>query len=618
MTLKNYASLAGGLTAAFLAVSTAYSADGDGDDQLTIVITGSRIAQTVDETLAPVTVIDRKQIEARPNDSVTDLLRLVPGLSVVSNGGKGAQTSIFLRGTESDQTLILIDGVRMGSATTGTAALQNIPPDQIERIEIVRGPRSSLYGSEAIGGVIQLFTRRPDGDNTRANISVSGGTQSSAGINAGLSGRKNTAWYTANVSSYKTDGINACNGKPFPNGGGCFTYEPDKDGFKNNSVSLSGGVQLGSRVNASLNALHIDSEVEYDGDFSNERESTDQLLGGKLEIAASDIWSVDLLLAKTKDHSDNFKDGTFTSRFDTDRNQFTFQNNIQSGGNGVVTLGLDYYKDEVSGTTDYAVDSRDDTGLFGQYLGNFGATDIQLSLRGDDNEQFGNYTTGGASIGRGFAGNLRWTASYGTAFKAPTFNELYFPGFGNPNLSAETSESFDVGLSGRSGNVNFAANVFITSIDDLIAYDVVVNRPANIGEARISGLELEAGTSFSGWNIDASYTALSPKNNSGGIFDGNNLARRPENNFDLIFGRAFGKLSTLFDIHAQGHSYDDLANTVRLAGFTTVDLNLGYEVAQNWQVNLALNNLMDKQYETAKYYNQLGFNALMTLRYTPK
>jgi vitamin B12 transporter len=617
MILKNYTSLAGGLTAAFLAVSTANSAD---DDQLTIVITGSRTAQTVDEALAPVTVIDRKQIEARPNDSVTDLLRLVPGLSVVSNGGKGAQTSIFLRGTESDQTLILIDGVRMGSATTGTAALQNIPPDQIERIEIVRGPRSSLYGSEAIGGVIQLFTRRPDGDNTRANFSVSGGTQSSAGINAGLSGRKNTAWYTANVSSYKTDGINACNGKPFPNGGGCFTYEPDKDGYKNDSVSLSGGVQLGSRVNASLNALYIDSEVEYDGDFSNERESIDQLLSGKLEVAASDIWSVDLLLAKTEDHSDNFKDGTFTSRFDTDRNQFTFQNNILAGGNGVVTLGLDYYKDEVSGATDYAVDSRDDTGLFGQYLGNFGATDIQLSLRGDDNEQFGNYTTGGASIGRDFAGNLRWTASYGTAFKAPNFNELYFPGFGNPNLSAETSESFDLGLSGRNGNLNlnFSANVFITNIDDLIAYDVVANRPANIGEARISGLELQAGTSFSGWNIDASYTALSPENTGGGIFDGNDLARRPESNFDLIFGRTFGKLSTLFDIHAQGHSYDDLANTVRLAGFTTVDLNLGYAVSSNWMVNLALNNLLDKQYETAKYYNQLGFNALLTLRYTPK
>jgi len=616
MTLKKYASLAGGLSAVLLAASTAYAAEED--DRMTIVITGSRTAQTVDQTLAPVTVIDRKQIEQRPNSTVTDLLRLTPGLSVSSNGGKGAQTSVFMRGTESDHTLILIDGVRLGSATTGTAALQDIPADQIERIEIVRGPRSSLYGSEAIGGVIQLFTRQPEGDKTRANFSISGGTQASAGLTAGLSGRKDSAWYTANVSTFKTDGIDACSGKPFPNGGGCFTDEPDDDGYQNNSFSLAGGAQLGSRVDASLNVLHVDSEVDYDGSFSNERDSINQVLGGKLEIAASDIWSIDLLAAATKDHSDNFKDGTFTSRFDTDRNQFTFQNDILTGDNGVATLGLDYYQDEVSGTTDYAVDSRDNTGLFGQYLGNYGATDVQLSIRGDDNEQFGSQTTGGASIGREFAGDMRWTASYGSAFKAPTFNELYFPGFGNPNLSAETSDSFDLGLSGRSQNATFSANVFTTNIDDLIAYDVIADRPINIGEAGISGLELGVGTLLAGWDVSAYYTALSSENKSGGFNDGNKLARRPENSFDMSFGRQFGKTSTLFDIHAQGHSYDDLANTVRLAGFTTVDLNLGYQVAQDWLVNLALNNLLDKQYETARYYNQLGFNALLTLRYSPK
>ncbi len=614
MTLKPYASFAGGLTAILLVTSTAYSAETE--DQLTIIITGSRTAQTVDETLAPVTIIDRKQIEERPNASVTDLLRLTPGLTVVSNGGRGAQTSIFMRGTESDHTLILIDGVRVGSATTGTTALQDIPTDQIERIEIVRGPRSSLYGSEAIGGVIQLFTRRPDGDKTRANFSVSGGSHSSAGITAGLSGRKDSAWYSANVSSFKTDGFNACNGKPFPDGGGCFTDEPDDDGYKNDSITLAGGVQMGSRVNASFNALHIDSEVEFDSSFENERESINQVLGAKLEIAASDIWSMDLLAAKTKDHSDNFLDSTYSSSFNTDRNQFTFQNDFLTGQNGVTTLGLDYYDDEVSGTTDYAVDSRDNVGLFGQYLGNVGTTDVQLSLRGDDNEQFGSQTTGGVSVGREFSGNMRWTASYGSAFKAPTFNELYFPGFGNPNLSAETSDSVDLGLSGRDRNVNYSANIFVTNIDDLIAFDAVANRPVNIGEAQITGLELIVGTLVAGWNINAAYTGLSPENKSGGFNDGNNLARRPENSFDMNFGRDFGKFSTLFDVHAQGHSYDDLANTVRLAGFTTFDLNLGYAVTQSWRLNLALNNILDKEYETARYFNQDGFNTLLTLRYT--
>jgi vitamin B12 transporter len=138
----------------------------------------------------------------------------------------------------------------------------------------------------------------------------------------------------------------------------------------------------------------------------------------------------------------------------------------------------------------------------------------------------------------------------------------------------------------------------------------------NIGEAQITGLELVVGTLVAGWNINAAYTGLSPENKSGGFNDGNNLARRPENSFDMNFGRDFGKFSTLFDVHAQGHSYDDLENTVRLAGFTTLDLNLGYSVTQSWRLNLALNNILDKEYETARYFNQDGFNTLLTLRYT--
>lgn len=615
MTLKSYASFAGGFTAILLSISGAYAVDDD--DRLTIVITGSRTAQTVDETLAPVSVIDRKQIEEHPNATVADLLRTTPGLSVVSNGGKGAQTSIFMRGTESDHVLILIDGVRVGSATTGTAAIGDIPADQIERIEVVRGPQSSLYGSEAIGGVIQIFTRKPDGD-MRTSFSISAGSHSSAGLNAGLSGRKDAVWYSANFASFKTDGFDACRGKPFPNGGGCFAEEPDDDGYQNNSVSLAGGIKLGSRVNASLNVLHIDSELDFDGSFENERESINQVLGGKLEFAASDRWNASLLLAKSKDHSDNLQEGVFSSRFDTDRDQLSFQNDVQTGENGLITVGLDYFQDEVSGTTDYAVDSRDNTGIFGQYLGHYGSMDVQLSLRSDDNEQFGTETTGGLSIGRDFANDMRWTASYGTAFKAPTFNELYFPGFGNANLGAETSDSFDLGLSTRTQNMRYSVNLFNTNIEDLIAFDAAANQPVNIGEASISGLELSAGTQVAGWNVDAGFTLLSPKNKGEGVNEDNLLARRPEQSADIRFSRSFSKLSTAIDLHSQGHSFDDLANTKRLAGFSTVDLNLGYALNQSWSLNLAINNLFDKEYETAQYFNQDGTNALLSLRYSPK
>ena len=615
MTHKFYASLAGSFLAVFLFVPTT-NADQD-DDRLTIVITGSRIAQTVDETLAPVTVIDRKQIDARPNTTVTELLRSTPGLDVISNGGKGAQASIFMRGSESDHVLVLVDGVRVGSATAGTAAIQNIPSEQIERIEVVRGPQSSLYGSDAIGGVIQIFTRKPNGDK-RTSFSMSGGSHSSVGLNAGLSGRQDSIWYSAHVASFETDGFNACRGKPFPDGGGCFTNEPDADGYMNRSVSLAGGAKLGSRVNASVNMLHIDSELDYDGDFGNQREAVNQILGGKLEIAASDRWNIGLLAARNKDHADNLKDGVFFSRFDTDRNQFTIQNDIQVSNDELLTVGLDYYQDEVSGSTDYLVSQRDNTGVFGQYLGRFGGMDTQLSIRGDDNEQFGTQTTGGISIGSEIGNHLRWTASYASAFKAPSFNELYFPGLGNAELEPETSDSFNIGLSGRNKNIRFSANLFNSNIDNLIAFDAAVNQPVNIGKARIPGLELVAGTQLGGWEVDAAYTLLSPKNESAGLNAKNLLARRPEQSLDLRFSHSFGKLQANFDLHAQGHSYDDLANTIRLGGFSTVDLNLAYTLNQNWVINLALNNLFDKQYETAKYFNQDGANLLLTARYSPQ
>ncbi len=615
MTLKNYARIAGGFTAILL--STQWVNAAEDDQRLTIEITGSRTAQTVDESLAPVTVITREQIEARPNATVSELLRSTPGLNIVNNGGAGAQASLFMRGTESDHTLILIDGVRMGSATTGTAALQDIPLDQIERVEIVRGPRSSLYGSEAIGGVIQLFTRKPV-NGTQPNFSISGGSNNSAGMSAGLSGRQQKSWYNANFSSFKTDGFNACSGKPFPDGGGCFTDEPDDDGYKNNSFNLAAGVQISPRVNASINALYIDSELDYDGDFSNQREALNQTIGGKLEIAASDIWSTSVLLASSKDHSDDFKNGTFVSRFNTDRNQLSWLNDILTGNAGKVTLGVDYYQDDVSGSTDYLVDSRDNTGLFAQYLGEMAGLDLQASLRGDDNQQFGSHTTGGIAIGRDFAGGLRWTASYGTAFKAPTFNELYFPDFGNPNLDAETSETIELGLSGRSENFYFSSSIFETSIDNLIGYDASVGLPVNVDKARIPGIEFSLGTLLAQWNIAFDLTLLSPKNETAGLNDGNLLARRPEQIFNVRVDRSWNKLDLGIDLHNQGSSYDDLANTRELDGFTTIDMNLGYRFAASWMLDFTLKNIFDEQYETASYYNNDGINGMLSLRYQPK
>ncbi|MCK5920939.1 MAG: TonB-dependent receptor plug domain-containing protein, partial [Methylococcales bacterium] len=341
------------------------------DQRLTIVVTGSRTAQTVDETLAPVTVIDRKQIEESNATTVNEVLRATPGLSLTTNGGEGSNTSIFLRGTESDHTLVLLDGIRISSATSGTASLQDIPLSQIERIEIVRGPRSSLYGSDAIGGVIQIFTRKPQAGQ-RTDLALSAGSHSSRGLNAGFAKRMDKGWFSVHAATYETDGFDACRGEAATQFGGCFSDEPDDDGYQNDSLSLAGGVSIGSKTEASFNFLRADSELDFDGSTNNSRDSSNQLIGTKLNIAAMDNWGVVVTAASNEDHSDNFNQGEFSSQFNTDRKQYGIQNDIYAGQSGLITFGVDYFDDKVSGTTEYAVTNRDNTGIYAQYQGDYG------------------------------------------------------------------------------------------------------------------------------------------------------------------------------------------------------------------------------------------------------
>ena len=582
---------------------------------LTIVITGSRTAQTVDETLVPVTVITRKDIEDKQAQTVAGLLRDVPGLVISNNGGLGKATSIRLRGTESDHVLVLMDGVKIGSATTGTAAIQHIPVELIDRIEVVRGPRASLYGSEAIGGVIQIFTRKGQG-GFRPYAAAGAGSHNTTRLNAGVSGGSDGGWFGADIASIDSDGFNACRGKPSPDGAGCFTDEPDDDGYNDLSFSLNGGVRLGNRVTLSGRAFRSDADTQYDGSSVNQSDATVQSLGLNADIVASDNWTVHLTGGQSRDISDNFRDGDYKSRFDTRRDQFSFQNDVKIGAGGLLVAGVDYLKDSVGGSTDYAVTARDNTAVFGQYQTRLGAHDVQFSLRNDDNQQFGNFTTGGVGVGHQFK-SARVTASYSTAFKAPTFNELYFPGFGNADLGVEKARSLNVGVSGDAAPGRYTANLFHTQIDDLIAYDAAAGAPANIDEARITGLELTLDSHLAGWDVATSLTFQNPRASSG-VNDGHRLPRRAKNFGSIDISRALGKLRFGAAIHAQGSAYDDLANTRRLDGFATVDVRSEYALAKAWKLDLRINNIFDEDYETAAFYNQDGVNGMLTLRYAPE
>ncbi|MGX2039365.1 TonB-dependent vitamin B12 receptor [Methylocaldum sp. MU1018] len=585
----------------------------------TITVTATRTERSAEESLASVTVIDRDEIERRQAQSVQDVLRGVPGLSVTNNGGLGKNTSVHLRGTESGHVLVLIDGVRAGSATNGAMAFQDIPVDQIERIEIVRGPRSSLYGSEAIGGVIQIFTRKGR-EGFKPYLSFGAGSHSMYKAAGGVSGGDDRAWYSLNGSRLETRGFNSCAGRPFSlGGGGCFTRQPDHDGYRNTSGSARAGYRFANGLEIEGNLLHAEGDNEFDGSFQNRSTFVQQMLGGSLKYSPAEFWSTTLRAGRTLDESDNFFDRQFSSSFNTQRVNVTWQNDFALAEGHLFTLGLDYYNDRVDGTTDYAVNSRDDKAGFAQYQLTLGGFDAVAGVRVDDNEQFGVQPTGNVALGYGFENGIRLTGSWGTAFKAPSFNELYFPGFGNPVLDPENSESWEVGVSGRHAGVAWALNGYHTEIDNMIATVCGLANcfAENLNRARILGLEAQASTRLMGFDIAANLSLLDPENLGEGASRGKRLPRRAKSMFRFDLDRAVGPARVGTTVYGEGQRFDDVANTQPLAGYVTVDLRASVDLHRGLSLEGRVANLLNKQYQTARFFNQDDLNFFLTLRYAP-
>ena len=594
--------------------STAALADEPAQDLKNVVVTATRTEQTEAGTLAAVTVIDRAEIERLQPQSVTDLLQGTPGLSMANNGGPGKSTSLFLRGTEADHVLVLVDGVKIGSATLGQPSIQNIPVEQIERIEIVRGPFSSLYGSEALGGVIQIFTRRPSGA-FEPSLELGYGSNDSFRGAAGLAGKVGEGWYAVQATHEDTDGINACRGKPSPRGAGCFVNEPDRDGFRDSSVALKGGYRFNDAWDADAQWLRSWGYNAYDGSTSNQSDVVQQVYGARAHWRPSQTFTLTVSAGQSADLSDNYLNGRYTSTFNTHRDLGSLQGDLNVGG-GLWSLGYDWQRDRVDSNTSYARDQRLNRGVFAQWQQSFGTQSLQASLRHDDNQQFGGKTTGSLLWGWDFAPAMRLTASAGSAYKAPTFNELYYPGYGNTALRPESSRSYELGLRGTPSWGLWSLNAFENRIRDLIAYDASLGLPGNVDRARIRGAEAVASTTLDGWILRGTATWLDPRNRSETYRD-KLLPRRAPRSARLDADRSFGDFSIGASVYAAGHRYDDLANGYRLGGYALTDLRLAYALDRDWKLQLSLRNAFDKHYETAAYYNQPGRTAMLSVSYRP-
>ncbi|MDD5319581.1 MAG: TonB-dependent receptor [Methylococcales bacterium] len=579
-----------------------------------MVVTATRTEVAKNQLAAASTVYTRKDIERLQVQTLPELLKGTTGLDMTQAGGYGKITSVFMRGTSPDQVLVLIDGIKAGSVTAGTTPFEFIPIDQIERVEIIRGPQSSLYGSEAMGGVIQIFTRK---GNTQEKPSVAleggGGSYNTYRLAGTVSGKWKNSWYTLGSSRFDSQGFNARQPTPGPFG----VNQPDHDGYQNTAVNARLGHRFDNNAEVEAFFMRAEGKTEYDGTFQDKTEFVEQVVGATGSMDIVENWRSTLRLGQSRDDNDQFApDGSFSSQFNSTRwnaswlNQFTLSDEHQ------LIAGADYRLDEVDSSEIFAESSRYDVGIFTELHSQLWDDHfVNASVRWDENEAFGDYVTGNVGWRYNWNYGISLLANFGNAFKAPSFNDLYFPNFGNPNLQPEESTSFETGLAGNHDWGQWEIRAYHTNIDNLITPTmdpVTFNfRAENIGKAQIDGIETEISTQLMGWNGKLSMNLLSPENRE----TNKRLPRRAEKTLAFDLSRSFGAVDLGANVLAQGDRFDNTQNTIKVAGYVTVDLRSAYHFNKNWMLSAKLNNLLDKNYQTVDTFNSAGRNFFVSIHY---
>ncbi|MDO9269759.1 MAG: TonB-dependent receptor [Methylobacter sp.] len=579
-----------------------------------LVVTATRTETAKNQLAAAATVYTRKDIERLQAKTLPELLSGTTGIDIVQSGGYGKDTNIYMRGTNSDHVLVLIDGIKIGSVTSGTTPFQFIPIDQVERVEIIRGPQSSLYGSEAIGGVIQIFTRKGGReDKPSVTLDAGGGSYDTYRASGAVSGKWKNSWYTLASSQFGSQGFNSR--QPIPGRFG--VNQPDKDGYLNTALNARLGHRFDNNTEVEAFFMRAEGKSEFDGNFQNKTEFVEQTVGTTAGMNILDNWRSILRLGQSRDEGDNFApDGTFASRFSSTRWNASWLNEVALSDDHQLIIGSDYRLDQVDSSTIYNETSRYDAGIFTELHSRILDDHfINASVRGDKNEAFGDQLTG--NFGWRYNGNhgISPFASFGNAFKAPTFNQLYYPGFGNPSLKAEQSTSFEAGVAGDHDWLQWELRGYHTNIDNLI---VTVTNPVtflssaeNIGKAQIDGIEAEIGTQLMGWNSKLNMNLLSPKNRETNA----RLPRRAEKTLSYDLSRSIGQFDLGANVLAQSDRFDDALNRTKVAGYVTVDLRTAYHLNKNWMLSAKLNNLLDKQYQTINTYNTADRNFFLSIHY---
>jgi vitamin B12 transporter len=566
-----------------------------------VIVTASRNMEALADTLRDVTVIRGDDLAAAGANDLAATLQAVAGLEVQTLGA-GATPSIFIRGGNSNQLLVLVDGQRVGSSFSGLSALQHIPISLIDRIEIVRGATASLYGADAMSGAVQIFTKRGKGLSASAMI----GEQQSSDISAraGFASGGNTLSIAANHRESR--GFNAI---VDPNN---FSFNPDRDGYRFSSAQVVGSVAIAPTLMLEANALVAKGNAQYDGssDFDDRIESSLRNLSAQAVAQLSPRWQSTLALGQGVDVSQFIS--SFPGRYRTAQDQANWQNNLKLDGSTRLWSALEWRREKIASSEAFAVESRRTVSAVLGGETSLAALKLAGSLRIDDSNQYGRRTTGHLGLAYTLAREWRVLANAGTSFKAPTFNDLYFPGFSNPALEPERGESVEAAIEWSRGAASAKLVAYSNRVRDLIQFqcDESFNcAPQNVAKADLRGATLSAAARLAGWRIEASLDVADPIDAKSGL----RLARRAKLHGALkVSGDVFGLTSSI-ELIASGDRFDNPANTRRLGGYGIVNLFARREVMRGVALGLRLDNAFDNAYQNSFGYANGGRRAWITL-----
>jgi vitamin B12 transporter len=585
-----------------------------------VVVSASRVAVPVTDVIADVSVIDRVILDQAGQSTLRDILGQLPGVQFVSNGGYRSSTKMFLRGATSAQTIVMIDGIRVGSATSGEASYENMPLDRIERIEVLRGAASALYGPDAVGGVVQIFTRDPvDGLQLTANAGAGSDGQKKAA--ASLRGRTGAVGYSLGVSKEKATGISVATNPA------ATSYNPDDDSFDISSLDAKLTAQIAPEHALTLGVLRSKMAYQFDGTVTpNPLVLTKLTTDAKTQPTLTQInlkwegqwlpnWKSTVQLGSSADEATytyvRIADGALNGRtfFNTQRTQASWQNDI-SIGTDVLGLLLENRSESVDSSTLYAVKEREVRSALASYALNRDSWNALAVMRNDNNSQFGSFNNW--ALSGGYKLNPQWRAvtSMGTSFQSPTFNQLYYPGSGDVTLTPQRNFSREIGLKYQQGADAATAVVYQNDIDGFIA--TRTNKQSKTAVLRGATLSYQAQRDDLSYRLGYDYA--DPKT----LDDGLRFVRVARHVWNLNVTQRIGQASVYSELKLSSDRQDNsviTSNKVRanLPGYALINVGANWKLQKDLTLQARVNNLADKQYVLADGYSTLGRNVFVSL-----